>query len=393
MKIGQYHNKNELSIHHILVVILLLLFCFTPSFVLADSTTDDKTSATSETQSDKSNDSTSSEISSVPSTVTSETSSESKDVSTSTSISSTSTSTSATRVTITASNTVESDTAVKPTLTAVQITAVNTLNQNGNSKMPGLNSISAMPTLSSTGVPIPTVTVPSNSNNPFMSQSSLPEGTVFIAVGSILLGVALAVIGWNIAMFIIARNSKDIEYTPAGGFGSKQISETKMVYPGEKIDSSASGGVVANGHNRTVSQVGSTSGMDSSERTRSMYNSGLFFSPTAEVMNTAQHQNTLLSGPISAGGADSLTSTINSSAGVGIASGAPRASTYMPSGYYAPTTSAGVSGNTTTSVYSTAPSLHNSNSNNNNRNTMLGVTQDSVRAPSAYLDDFLGQDK
>lgn len=213
-------------------------------------------------------------------------------------------------------------------------------------------------------------------------------------------------------MFIITRNSKYIEYTPAGGFGSNDGADSKAAFGGDsskmtEIPGAASS--VGGAHARGTSQVGLGGvGSDAGDRTRpSMVNSGLFFSPTAEVMNTAQqHQSMLLSGS-TMGGADSLTSTINSSAGVGVSAGvagataaaaatsasantnsgaAARTSVYMPSGYYAPTTSAGVTGNATMSVYSTA------GTGGSNRNTAVG-NRESVRAPSAYLDDFLGQDK
>lgn len=55
-----------------------------------------------------------------------------------------------------------------------------------------------LPSLSATtNLAIPVVTVPPTSNAPFMQKSSLPEGTVFIAVGSALAFFALAVIAWR----------------------------------------------------------------------------------------------------------------------------------------------------------------------------------------------------
>ncbi|VVT52046.1 uncharacterized protein SAPINGB_P003299 [Magnusiomyces paraingens] len=367
-----------------------------PSTTVKDTTKDTKTSnsATSSASSSAQESGVSSTLAVTGSLVSSKNSESSNTGSTHISA----TTTSASAIVITASNTISSDTGTKPTLSAVQITAVNTLNSGSASGLPGLST--ALPTLSSTGATIPTVTVPSNANNPFMKQSSLPEGTVFIAVGSILLGIALAVIGWNIAMFIIARNSKYIDYTPAGGFGTKGPGDSKTAFSGDHsktLEGSEVGtsGVTGGAAARVMSQVGFGGGNDNAERTRSMYNSGLFFSPTAEVMNNAQHQGAVLPGS-TPGAADSLTSTVNSAAGVGVSpstlgaaaaasAGATRTSVYMPSGYYAPATSAGITGNTTMSIYSTA------GTNTNNRNT-IGPTRESVRAPSAYLDDFLGQD-
>lgn len=280
------------------------------------------------------------------------------------------------KVTITASNTIASDKGTKPAITPVVITATNTLNGGSANGLPGLGSLTAMPTLSSTGVPAPTVTIPSNSNNPFMKQSTLPEGTVFIAVGCILLGILLAVVGWNLALFVIAKNSKDIHYTPAGGFGSKD-GHIKPMSPdtnnSEKMDSSnLNGGTLTNAPKGELS-----------EKAKSMYKSGLFFSPTAEVMSSAQTQS--LTASSFYGNSNSLTSTFNSG-NVGAGVGSSRLSTYMPSGYYGPTTPVGVIGNASPSIHSATPSVQ----NQANRNTMLSV-QESARAPSAYLDDFLRQ--
>ncbi|KAH8147413.1 uncharacterized protein LAJ45_08569 [Morchella importuna] len=67
--------------------------------------------------------------------------------------------------------------------------------------VPSLSSTSTakkLPSLTGTsGLAIPVVTVPPTSNAPFMQKSTLPEGTVFIAVGSALAFFALAVIAWR----------------------------------------------------------------------------------------------------------------------------------------------------------------------------------------------------
>ncbi|KAI5848670.1 hypothetical protein DFP73DRAFT_337769 [Morchella snyderi] len=66
--------------------------------------------------------------------------------------------------------------------------------------VPSLSTSTAnkLPSLTGTsGLAIPVVTVPPTSNAPFMQKSTLPEGTVFIAVGSALAFFALAVIAWR----------------------------------------------------------------------------------------------------------------------------------------------------------------------------------------------------
>jgi hypothetical protein len=65
--------------------------------------------------------------------------------------------------------------------------------------VPSLSTSTAkLPSLTGTsGLAIPVVTVPPTSNAPFMQKSTLPEGTVFIAVGSALAFFAFAVIAWR----------------------------------------------------------------------------------------------------------------------------------------------------------------------------------------------------
>lgn len=276
------------------------------------------------------------------------------------------------------------------------------------------NSMPAMPTLSSTSstaVATPTVTVPSNSNNPFMRQSSLPEGTVFIAVGAILGGIVVAIFAWHIALaFIHKRNLKKFTSTNQV-YTAPFMDESKDFYsdtPGTAGAGTFGGHAYrAGGTNRKslVPGAGKDTENSASERTRSMINSGLFFSPTAEVMNSVNHANQTN---------DSLTSSI-STAGVGIATNArssvPRASVYMPAGYYggsqggAPSMMSGgrsvrhMSMTNASMTGGPPPGGAGGRPGSSARMSHLNVggggpeVRESVRAPSAYLDDFLGADK
>lgn len=92
-----------------------------------------------------------------------------------------------------------STTAAAETTTRVTITGGTPVT--ATAAVPTLGSTSTakkLPSLTGTsGLAIPVVTVPPTSNAPFMQKSTLPEGTVFIAVGSALAFFALAVIAWR----------------------------------------------------------------------------------------------------------------------------------------------------------------------------------------------------
>lgn len=320
------------------------------------------------------------------------------------------------KLVITASNTNNdgSTGTALPSYSRVQITAVNSNNDDSNTGLPTLTG-NALPTLSSTGVPKPTVTVPSNANNPFMSQSNLPEGTVFIAVGAILGGIVAAVFVWHLMVaFMHKRNLKKFTSTNQV-YTAPFMDENKGLYS-DNAPSGGAGATTYGGHAYSGSVGAVRKSLlpnhekpSTDARTRSMINSGLFFSPTAEVMNNASQANQAN---------DSFTSTVGSTAGVGIAAGnrasVPRASVYMPAGYY------GNQGGRAASMMSGGQSVRNMSMSNisfsggaapHQAPSISGSTRpnstymqqgggggqpegrETVRAPSAYLDDFLGADK
>ena len=64
-----------------------------------------------------------------------------------------------------------------------------------------------LPTLVGSSVPKPSV--PPTANAPFMKQSHLPDGTVFIAVGSVLGAMAIAILLWRaIVSLLLSRSVK-----------------------------------------------------------------------------------------------------------------------------------------------------------------------------------------
>lgn len=277
---------------------------------------------------------------------------------------------------------------------AIVITASNT--NNGGSQT---GSFSGLPTLSSTGVPVPTIVIPTNEYNPFLKQQSVPEGTVFIAVGSILGAIAIAVVAWNIALAIInRRNTRN--FTEFG------VNPVPLMT--EVTDTNNQGNNSGGGSGLESSGVGmfNANNKDSS-RSRSMINSGLFFSPTAQVLSSANQQNSSMTNP-------SLTSSNGSTLGVGVmgAPGTSRASVYVPAGYY-DGTNGGAKSVRHMSMYSMSnvsvantppprmpsasgylmPSAGSSSRLSQNlQDEDFSQPKQTNRAPSAYLDDFLGFD-
>ncbi|CAN6608295.1 hypothetical protein TRVA0_003S04280 [Trichomonascus vanleenenianus] len=241
-------------------------------------------------------------------------------------------------------------------------------------------SMGPLPTLHlSTGagatetVPTPDVTVPSMADNPYMTSSSYPEGTVFIAVGAILGGLGLAILAWR--MFASISLSRSLKKSGSmdplmGGAGGP---DDKLFYPG---DPSRAGDV-----NQSTSDL-----------RKSMYNSSnvpgqsLFFSPTAEVMNSAN----------SGGAFGNQDNSPSLSSSMGNNNMAQRSSVYLPAGYYTPGGGPATGSMTSRhlsmareSLY--APSIRPSSTylSPNTANTQPTPQQ---RAPSAYLDDLLAHE-
>ncbi len=79
--------------------------------------------------------------------------------------------------------------------------------------LPGLTSTSKLslpplPSTTNTGIPdYPPPTVPPTQNAPFMQQSNLPDGTVFIAVGGILGAFGVAIIVWRAVIACLLHRS------------------------------------------------------------------------------------------------------------------------------------------------------------------------------------------
>jgi hypothetical protein len=186
--------------------------------------------------------------------------------------------------------------------------------------------LSDLPTIAGYG--IPTQIVPWTAGAPFMQQSNLPEGTVFIVVGAFLafLGVAIlawrGIVAWSIHRSVKRANEK-LLYQPES---------VKLVKPG--LGGAAS---LAQHSNMSLDHLSSTPNNTLNKKnahapvrsniasiTGGTRNSSLFFSPTAG----AGHPNS--SSPYL---------------------GTNRSSSFLPSGYYAaPGAAAPASGGQSTHI-------------------------------------------
>jgi hypothetical protein len=246
-----------------------------------------------------------------------------------------------------------------------------------------------LPTLSessSSQLPTPKVTVPPMNNNPYLSHSTLPEGTVFIAVGAILGGLGLAIVGWRMASAISLRRSIKRGENAGPSMSHTLLGDDKaLLYPGDpsRAGDFYSGGNLSTDNLKTSSKKEMPTGTGHN----------LFFSPTAEVMNSAKTANSGTNG--SFGGNDSFSSTFGSNM--------QRSSVYLPAGYYTPgnngvQNSAASMTSRTTRVFSMhganrdsgvgTPSLR-ASSYHPSTSGLSAPQNNQTRAPSAYLDDLL----
>lgn len=244
------------------------------------------------------------------------------------------------------------------------------------------SELTGFPTLTRGGqIPeYPAPTVPPTKNAPFMQQSSLPDGTVFIAVGSILGAFGLAILLWRgIVSFLLHRSVERaaLAQTTANskaGFPAPPAPFYKYTDQGSTM--SVGGGAAAAGRGVRRTTRGPIPSSTPSH-------SNLFFSPTAA----------------------------NNAPGA-------RGSAFLPSGFYASGSGSPAPPNHTNSI-----SLNNLRPDsrghyaNTSRNTLSQTPPDSPqyparrdvsamstsslnlsslspgqRAPSAYLEDLLADD-
>lgn len=241
----------------------------------------------------------------------------------------------------------------------------------GPNGLPTLTGNPAIPTY-------PPPSVPPTKDAPFMQKSSAPEGTIFIAVGAVLGAFGVAILLWRAIVSLLLHRS--VERAAAAQ------SKTKSGFPVPPApfykytdrDSSAAGGNTNARNGRGVRRTnrGNVPSANASQ-------SNLFFSPTASATGTGAGN---------------------------------RASSYLPSGFYAANSgspgpqqqgnSIGMSnlapdarGNyvdvSRNSFAASPPDTPPFNPHNDMSSSSVNLNaplQPGQRAPSAYLDDLLADD-
>ncbi|KAL7268408.1 hypothetical protein RUND412_008972 [Rhizina undulata] len=224
---------------------------------------------------------------------------------------------------------------------------------------------------------IPSVGIPPTANDPFMQRSNLPEGTVFIAVGSALGLFAILLVTWRAILAWSLHRSVKRAAAKANMADSKAILRPP---PG------STGGFYAGGPGSTLSldHLGSNG---RSNGPLSPANSSLFFSPTAGNPPQGGNENRrsayLPAGYYAAGTRDSVMHGPNSSQ-------THFASQSVSSSRYTGGRGLGVSPPESPSM---APSGSRGSAvprSGSESHTSLTLPP-TGRAPSDYLEDLLGQ--
>ncbi|OKL61333.1 hypothetical protein UA08_03882 [Talaromyces atroroseus] len=91
----------------------------------------------------------------------------------------------------------DTDTGLPRLSTATETTTSATETSTGTATGTTTGTTATSTSSSSSSTTYPTATVPPTSNAPYMKQSNLPEGTVFICVGAILGFIGLSVLAWR----------------------------------------------------------------------------------------------------------------------------------------------------------------------------------------------------
>jgi hypothetical protein len=171
-------------------------------------------------------------------------------------------------------------------------------------------SLTDLPTIAGAGVP--TLVIPYTAGAPFMQKSTMPEGTIFIAVGAVLAFMGACVLLWRgLVAWSINRSVKRAAMASIRG-SEKNGSSTWKSGAGYGSGKNAYSKEYENGSSMSLDALTSTGKpikpfKDDRDRQSSAPQQGLFFSPTAQATNrkgSAAFDNN-------------------------------RSSTYLPAGYYA----------------------------------------------------------
>lgn len=222
----------------------------------------------------------------------------------------------------------QSSTAViTPTITGPSSTANRpppaTITGGGSSASSGGRLPSGLPTLSG-AFSYPPPSVPPTAKAPFMQQSSLPEGTVFIVVGATLGFLGFSVLAWRgLVAWSVHRSVKRAAM-------EQTMADSKVMLRPRGHGFYAAGA----GSTHSLDHLSSNPRLSTSGRKSHLSNSGnLFYSPTARTMS----------------GLEPLAGNSNNN-------NSNRGSAYLPGGYY-PMSNAAPAGGAAT-VHLGTPSSH-----------------------------------
>ncbi|RPA93995.1 hypothetical protein L873DRAFT_1568482, partial [Choiromyces venosus 120613-1] len=280
--------------------------------------------------------------------------------------------------------------AAESTTAPVRITGSRTSDAQTTGTFPSMTSDTDFPTITGGFAAVtPTVTVPPTANAPFMQKSTLPEGTVFIAVGSALGLFALSVILWRcLVAWSLHRSVKRAAM-------NANMSDTKaMIRPPPNGGSS---GFYAAGPGSTLSldHLGAPPRPGTNSNRQQTPNSNLFFSPTAGAGGAAGDRRSqyLPAGYYAAGARDST---------VGLGGHPNSSHTHLAthsvsSTRYNPNRGMGISPPGSPLIGPTGPATRGGSSHSSSQQ-LLGLKSSeshtslnlppTARAPSAYLEDL-----
>lgn len=131
-----------------------------------------------------------------------------------------------------------------------------------------------------------TATIPSRAGNPFIKTSSLPEGTLFIIFGAILLGLAVIVAGWRAYAMLTtyrAAHNNEAEFTAVEPrYGGPFVDPVvHSAFTGSLGDSELDEKLPSRKKKQTTE-----------EKIEAARLQGKFFSPTVEVLTRGSNQST-----------------------------------------------------------------------------------------------------
>ncbi|PWW75159.1 hypothetical protein C7212DRAFT_352789 [Tuber magnatum] len=272
---------------------------------------------------------------------------------------------------------------------SVRITASGTSEVEATGTFPTIST--GFPSVTRGFAPVtPTVTVPPTANAPFMQKSSLPEGTVFIAVGSALGLFALSVILWRcLVAWSLHRSVKRAAM-------NANISDTKaLIRPPPNGGGGAFYAGGGPGSTLSFDHLGAPPRPGTNPNRQPNPASGLFFSPTAGTGNAASDRRSqyLPSGYYAAGARDNT---------VGLGGHPNSSHTHLAthsvsSTRYNPNRGMGISPPSSPLIGPTGPATRGGSSHGGGQqlgglrcsesHTSLNLPS-SARAPSAYLEDL-----